>query len=432
MANFSASFGYDLYIMPLRAENVDINFSGVSAGTSGATPFMNISTQNVATSNSVVSYDPGNRQFTVAGTAYGMNGQDRVVRLVGLTNASLETETNSEDFITYDDQTRGFNLSVPTSKTWTISLSGVADFKDAAYHVLRLTELNTVGNALRVKIVRIGPTGTDETIYGYGTISSYAESIEAGSIATWEASIEGYGPYILEADFNGDAAPVPPAPPATYSVSISPVTYNEGSTINANVSTTSVANGTTLFWTVTGGVVATDFNNNANSGSFSVNNNSGSFTIQLANDLTTEGNETFQVELRTGSITGPIVHTSSTVITITDTSTTPPPTYATTINPLTYDEGDTITVNVTTTNVATGTTLFWTANGVEAADFVDNANSGSFTIATANTGSFTIQLAEDEDVGNQQFTVELRTGSITGPVVHTSQNIVINDTTGTP
>jgi len=78
----------------------------------------------------------------------------------------------------------------------------VADFKSAAYQVLRLTEANTVNNSLRVKFARIGPTGTTEAIYGYGTLEGYSESIEAGSVVSWSATLNGYGPYLIDIDAN--------------------------------------------------------------------------------------------------------------------------------------------------------------------------------------------------------------------------------------
>jgi hypothetical protein len=78
----------------------------------------------------------------------------------------------------------------------------VADFKDAGYQIMRLTEQNTVADSLRVKFARVGPTGTVETVYGYGTLSGYSESIEAGSIVSWESEIVGYGPYVVELDEN--------------------------------------------------------------------------------------------------------------------------------------------------------------------------------------------------------------------------------------
>jgi hypothetical protein len=208
MANISTAFGYDVYIIPLAAADVDTAFTGVSTGVgTSSTGFVNLgaSNANVVAASASVSYTAG--IFTVGGTPYGMDGLDDVSRLYGLTNAALETDTNSEDVITYDSDTKGFNLSLPTSKSWSISLSGVADFKDAGYQILRLTEQNTVADALRVKFARVGPTGTDECIYGYGTLTGYTEAIEAGSIVSWEATLQGYGAYRIDIDAN--AAPTP-------------------------------------------------------------------------------------------------------------------------------------------------------------------------------------------------------------------------------
>jgi hypothetical protein len=194
MANFSSAFGYDVYIVPLDAAEVDLSFTGIT----NAASF--ITTTTPVAPGAVISYASG--IFSVGGTALDMDGTDAPFRLAGLTNASLETDVNTEEIVTYDDETKGFNISLPTSKTWSVSLAGIADFKDSGYHALRLTEQNTVADALRVKFLRIGPTGTDEALYGYGTINGYTESIEAGSIASWEATLQGYGPYRVDPDFN--------------------------------------------------------------------------------------------------------------------------------------------------------------------------------------------------------------------------------------
>ena len=194
MANFSTSFGFDCYIVPLGSTEVDTSFTGVTT----ATNF--IDTTTVQPANGSITYASG--IFSVGSTALDMDGTDNPFRLYGLTNAALETDTDSEDVVTYDDDTKGFNISLPTSKSWEVSLAGVTDFKDAGYHVLRLTEANTIADALRVKFLRVGPTGTDEKVYGYGTLSGYTESIEAGSIVSWEATLTGYGPYRLDLDIN--------------------------------------------------------------------------------------------------------------------------------------------------------------------------------------------------------------------------------------
>lgn len=199
MANISTAFGYDVYIIPLASSHVDTSFTGITGGIgSGSGKFVNTAT--LVGASDTVSYSGG--IFTVETSTFGMAGADKPVKLYGLTNAALETSTNSEQVVTYDSTTGGFNLSLPTSKTWSITLAGVADFKDAGYHILRLTEQNTVKDALRVKFARVGPTGTDEAVYGYGTLSGYTESIQAGSIVSWEAKIEGYGAYRLDIDAN--------------------------------------------------------------------------------------------------------------------------------------------------------------------------------------------------------------------------------------
>ena len=194
MANFSAAFGYDFYIVPLKSSSVDVAFTGITS----ASDFID-DTTTVGKGDSV-SYADG--VFTVGGSAFTMDGTDTPVRLAGLTTASLETDTSSEDVYTYDDESKGFNQAVATTKSFTVSLAGVADFKDAGYQILRIAEQNTVADGLRVKFLRVGPTGTVETVYGYGTLTGYTESNEVASIVSWEMSITGYGPYQLELDSN--------------------------------------------------------------------------------------------------------------------------------------------------------------------------------------------------------------------------------------
>lgn len=193
MANFSAAFGYDFYIVPLDSASVDVAFTGVTTA-DGPAPGGFVDTTTLATG--AVSFAAG--VFTVGGVVYAMDGADEPVRLSGLTQASLETDTGSEDIYTYDDETKGFSQSVATTKSFSISLSGVADFTDTGYQVLRLTEANTVANSLRVKLLRVGPTGTTESIYGYGTLTGYTESNEVASIVSWECTLTGYGAYELE------------------------------------------------------------------------------------------------------------------------------------------------------------------------------------------------------------------------------------------
>lgn len=201
MANFSSAFGYDTYIIPLASASVDTTFAGVTGGVgAGATNF--IDTTTVIAADEKITYAAGVFSTGATPVAQPTDGTMDPVKLLGLTNAALETDTDSEDVITYDDTSKGFNQSIATGKSWSVALAGVADFKDAGYQILRLTEQNTVADSLRVKFARVGPTGTVETVYGYGTLSGYSESIEAGSIVSWEIELIGYGPYVVELDEN--------------------------------------------------------------------------------------------------------------------------------------------------------------------------------------------------------------------------------------
>jgi hypothetical protein len=210
MANYSAAFGYKVYLLPLASTSVDLDFTGITeaTGLSTSTSFLVTDTTaagdelNLSAADATVAFSTSTGVFTVDSTAFDMDGLDKPFKLYGLTNAALETDTSSEDVITYDRTTRGYNTNVATTKSFSISLEGVADFKDAGYQMLRLAEANTVNNSLRCKFARIGPTGTDETIYGYGTLEGYSESIEAGSVVSWSATLNGYGPYNLEIDAN--------------------------------------------------------------------------------------------------------------------------------------------------------------------------------------------------------------------------------------
>ena len=201
MANFSSAFGYDTYLAPLASSSVDLAFTGVTGGVgAGATYFIDTTTTIAA--DEKITYSSGVFSTGATPAAQPTDGTMDPVKLLGLTNAALETDTDSEDVITYDDTSLGFTQSIATGKTWTVSLAGVADFKDAGYQILRLTEQNTVADSLRIKFARVGPTGTVETVYGYGTLSGYSESIEAGSIVSWECELTGYGPYVIELDQN--------------------------------------------------------------------------------------------------------------------------------------------------------------------------------------------------------------------------------------
>lgn len=117
------------------------------------------------------------------------------------------------------------------------------------------------------------------------------------------------------------STPTPASPSYTLT---GPSSVNEGSTATFNITTTNVSDNTTLYWTLATGSTGraptlTDFS--ATSGTTVINGGTGSFTITAVADQTTEGSETYQVQLRTTGFTGTVVALQS-AFTVNDTSTT--------------------------------------------------------------------------------------------------------------
>ena len=96
------------------------------------------------------------------------------------------------------------------------------------------------------------------------------------------------------------------------------------------------------------------------------------------------------------------------------------------------NEGNSLTFNVTTTNITAATTLYWSVNGITAAASDFSAVSGSVAISS-NAGSFSMSFIGDGTTeGPETFTVSIRTTSVSGAVVATSNTLTINDTSLTP
>jgi len=103
------------------------------------------------------------------------------------------------------------------------------------------------------------------------------------------------------------------------------VSIDEGSTVTFTINTTNFPSGT-LYWTIlTSYVNASDFTNftgDALSGSIIISSSVAYLSRQLLNDSLSEGPESFALQVRTGSTSGPVIGTSPGV-TVNDTSITP-------------------------------------------------------------------------------------------------------------
>lgn len=135
---------------------------------------------------------------TVTASLLKLDGTEKPIRLLGLTNAAPSETEQEETIVTYDDESKSFETSIATSKGFSWSIEGVTDHNDAAYKLLRICAKESVRERLMVKYARVGPVGFTEATYGFGRFTGFEEQPPAGGIVKWSTTLKAYGPYELD------------------------------------------------------------------------------------------------------------------------------------------------------------------------------------------------------------------------------------------
>jgi hypothetical protein len=169
----------------------------------------------------------------------------------------------------------------------------------------------------------------------------------------------------------------------TYTLTANTTTLNEGSSVLYTVSTTNVANNTTLYYTLNNSstAVATDFTTAVN-GSIIINSGTGTFTLSAVDDSDAV-NESFQMDIRTSSSTGSIVASNGSVSII-------PLPPVTVINRSTVSTNNNDENSYTFTNMAIGTAS--TTRRVIAVIFADSGSTGNIILSTATIGGISATI----------------------------------------
>jgi hypothetical protein len=170
-----------------------------------------------------------------------------------------------------------------------------------------------------------------------------------------------------------------------YSLSVSSPTVNEGSSVTFTLTTTNVASGTVVPYTLSG-ISATDLSSGSINGLLVVNSNGiASFTIALLNDAITEGPETITANTTGASISTVINDTSKGV-----------PTYSLLANETLVEEGSVASFVLTTTSILAGTAISYTIYGVSEADTADGNLLGSVIVGENGQALISIPIAADK------------------------------------
>lgn len=183
-------------------------------------------------------------------------------------------------------------------------------------------------------------------------------------------------------------------------------------TVTFTIATTDIANGTVLGVTVSS---PSDLTLSANS--VVIHDNTAIFTATAVQDSILEIPKYFTASVFRGNT----LEVTSLGILLTDSSITIP-TYTFTSDMSDVNEGETVVFTLSTNNIAENTELFWSANRSDL-----SPPSGSFIVGTRDTASITA-TADKITEGSTTFNVVLRSDSPTGPIIATSDNVTINDT----
>jgi len=293
-----------------------LQYSGVPSWTTAAGSLATvyetaaISNSLSASSDSAVTYSVESGTLPTGVTLFAGSG------LVSGTAPLVESSTTYNFTVTASDgenqdTARNFSYTVnPDVVTWSSPSSGatLSGTVGTAY-TQSLSATSAAGRAITYTADAL-PDGLNisgSSITGTPTANSSISTLLTATAATTQKT--------ATRTFNWNIITL------TYTITPASSSVNEGSALTFNVGGTNITNGT-YYWSINNTTTAAgDFS--ASTGSFTITNNVGSFTVTAVADATTEGAQTFTVSLRTGSVSGTIVATSSTV-TINDTSTAPP------------------------------------------------------------------------------------------------------------
>ena len=187
-----------------------------------------------------------------------------------------------------------------------------------------------------------------------------------------------------------------PSLPQSYTLSRNKAAIIEGETgVIISLDTTSVASGTLVPYTISG-IDASDLTSGSLTGNFVVSNGKSSVTISAALDAYSEGTETATIALNNGM--------SSVNFTISDAVSYSLSSF------MTPEEGQSIAVTLTTSNLPNGSTVPYTITGITQADLSVGTVSGNFTISN-NTSTLEFRFARDTTTEQETMRISVNNGA---------------------
>jgi hypothetical protein len=212
----------------------------------------------------------------------------------------------------------------------------------------------------------------------------------------------------------------------TYDVVADRSVAEEGDTITYTITTSNIIDGTILNYTLSGDIDLFDIIGYNLTGEFEIQNNTAIVEIQLAEDALLESTEllTFTIDNTTASADVIILPEAETLIDPEVTA------VIVTTDKLNYDEGETVTYTITTSNIPDGTEFQYSLFGtsITPSDITGGSLYGTFTILN-NTAKVYVGIEEDLEIERNEtlvFTVN-GTGASAQVIINGDQDPRIED-----
>ena len=196
----------------------------------------------------------------------------------------------------------------------------------------------------------------------------------------------------------------------TYSLASSQSSTYEGNTATFTLTTTNLASGTSVSYTLTG-VSSSDIVGGQLSGSVTVGSN-GQAIILVPTVFHYQGNETLTVNVNGNTANVVLVQPSAT--------------YSLSANGSSVTEGNAATFTLTTTNLASGTSVSYALTGVSSSDIVGGQLSGSVTVGSNGQAIILVPTVFHYQ-GNETLTVNVNGNTANVVLLQpASQNVILS------
>lgn len=200
---------------------------------------------------------------------------------------------------------------------------------------------------------------------------------------------------------------------ATYALTASASSVDEGGSFTVTLTTSGLVNGTIVPYTITG-VSSSDINDANLTGSFIIGTSQVLSVSVTEDNLFDDGNEVFTLALDD-------VANRSVSVTINDTSK-PDATYSLSSSRDSLGEGETFVITLVASNVLTGTTIPYTITGISTDDISGEPLTGNFTVGSDMTRTYVV-TADGLLEGGETLTFSAAGESL---------QVQINDTSNSP